>query len=91
MRGSRPSAVAERKALLAARAELDRAKIMLAAQEIKSVVMPRSSVDRVTMLRPMAAMLIGVLGPSLGSRRVAMGLRVIWLAITAIRIARHWK
>jgi hypothetical protein len=89
--GSGRTALAEKKALLAARAELDRARILLASREIKAVVMPRSTADRASSLKPAAAMLIGFLGPAFGSRRVAIGLRVIWLAITAFRIARRWK
>ena len=82
---------AERKALLATRAELDRTRVMLAVHEIKAIVSPVSDVDRVGSARPLAAMLVGLVGPLAGATRLARWLRVASLALIALRIARDWR
>jgi hypothetical protein len=82
---------AERKGLLAARAELDRARITLAMREIGSVVAPRSDGERESRYRPVAALLVGVLGPSVGASRVRRGLKIAWLALAAVRVLRSWR
>jgi hypothetical protein len=89
--GARRLELAERKGLLAARAELDRARIMLAALEIKSVVAPGTAADRAARYRPAAAMLVGVLGPSVGAPRFARWVRIAWIALAALRIVRSWR
>lgn len=89
--GGRRVELAERKGLLATRAELDRARITLAMREIGSVVAPQSVDERASRYRPVAAMLVGVLGPSVGASRVTRWLKVAWWALAAIRIARSWK
>ena len=89
-RGRRPDH-AERKALLATRAELDRARLTFAVHEIKAVVSPRSDTDRVGSARPLAAMLVGILGPLAGAPRLARWLRFASLALVALRIARNWR
>jgi len=83
--------LAERKGLLAARAELDRARVTLAMREIGSVVVPHSDGERGSRYRPVAAMIVGVLGPSVGVSRVTRWLKVAWFALAAIRVARSWK
>ncbi len=90
MRMSR-AAREDRKALLAARAALDRAKLTLAIHEIKSVFAPSASAARVAQLRPTAAMLIAVAGPLLGLRRVARYLRLASIGLFALRVARSWR
>jgi hypothetical protein len=82
---------AERKALLATRAELDRTRVMIAVHEIKAIVSPASDADRVGRARPLAAMLVGLLGPLAGAPRLARWLRVASLALVALRIARDWR
>ena len=83
--------LAERKGLLAARAELDRARIMLAVHEIGAVVAPRSDGDRASRYRPVAAMLVGVLGPSVGASRVTRWVKVAWFALATLRVIRNWR
>jgi hypothetical protein len=87
MSGSRNDIV-ERKALLVTRAELDRARVLLAVREIKGVVAPVSTAERSTRYRPVAAMLMGVLGPTLGASRLSNWLRAAWIALAAIRVLR---
>ena len=88
---SRRIDVAERKALLVTRAELDRARVMLAVREIRNVVAPVSTAERATRYRPVAAMLTGVLGPTMGSSRLTGWLRAAWIALTAIRVLRSLR
>ena len=78
----------ERKALLVTRAELDRARVLLAIREIKNVVAPVSTAERATRYRPVAAMLMGVLGPTMGASRLANWLRAGWIVLAAIRVLR---
>ena len=91
MSAARRTMLADRKALLVARAELDRARVMLAFHEIKTVVAPGSPTDRTTRYRSAAALLIGVLRPAIGNSRFARVTRVAWIALAALRIARSWK
>ena len=82
---------AERKALLATRAELDRTRLTFAVHEIKAIVSPASDTDRVGSARPLAAMLVALLGPFAGAPRLARWLRFASLTLTALRIARNWR
>ncbi len=81
----------DRKALLAARAALDRARLTLALHEIKAIVAPPPSPARVARLRPTAATLITVVAPLLGFRRLARFLRLASIALVALRIVRGWR
>ena len=83
--------IAERKALLATRAELDRARVTFNLYEIKATVAPATDDDRVMRLRPAAAMLLGLGGPFAGRGRMMRWLRVASLALAVIRIARDWR
>ena len=80
--------LAERKALLVTRAELDRARVMLAAREISAIVAPVSTAERATRYRPVSAMLMGVLGPAVGTSRLGSWLRIAWIALAALRVLR---
>jgi hypothetical protein len=82
---------AERKALLATRAELDRARITLSVRQIRAIVAPAPAADRVTRLRPAAALLSGLVGSFAGAPRLARWLRVAAFALAALRIVRNWK
>ena len=82
---------AERKALLATRAELDRTRAALALHEIRRIVLPPPDADRAAGLRPAAAVLVRVLGPLAGRQRLARWLRIAWLGLAALRIARNWR
>jgi len=89
--GERQAVRAERKALLSTRAELDRARVALAVHQIKVVIAPVPEADRVTRLRPAAAILAGLAGSFAGAPRLARWLRVASLALAALRIVRAWK
>jgi hypothetical protein len=83
--------IADRKALLVTRADLDRTRITLAAREIRSLVVPRATAARVAAWRPRAAMLIAVAAPLVGMRRLSRLVRVASYAMLAIRLARNWR
>ena len=76
---------AERKALLATRAELDRQRVMLAVHEVKAIVSPSSVADRAESARPLAATLLTLLGPFAGAHRL--------VALAALRVVRasDWR
>lgn len=82
---------AERKALLAVRAELDRQRVALAVHEIKAIVASSSVGDRADSARPIAATVISLIGPLVGRYRLARWLRVASFALVAIRLARNWR
>ncbi len=82
---------AERKALLATRAEFDRQRVALAVLEIKAIVAPSSIADRVDSARPIAATVIGLMAPLVGRYRLARWLRFASFALVAVRIARNWR
>jgi len=82
---------AERKALLATRAELDRQRVALAVHEIKAIVAPSSVGDRVDSALPIAATIISLMGPLVGRHRLARWLRVASFTLVAIRLARNWR
>ena len=83
--------ISERKAQLVTRAELDRARIMLAVRDVKAIAAPASAGERAARYRPAAAMLMSVLGPAMGTSRVGSWLRIAWIALAVLRIARSWK
>ncbi|MEP7183716.1 MAG: hypothetical protein ABI886_16160 [Betaproteobacteria bacterium] len=91
MSRARLVALADRKVLLAARAELDRAQVQLAVQHIKAIVVPTPDASQRGRVRPVAALLVGVLAPVLGMSRFGRWLRFASLAVTAFRIARSWR
>ena len=91
MSGRYRATLADRKALLATRADIDRARVMLDLYEIKAIFSPTSTADRVARLRPAAAMLVALIGPLVGVSRVARWLRIASLALAAARIARGWR
>jgi hypothetical protein len=80
--------LAERKGLLVTRAELDRARLLLATREIRAIVAPVSTAERATRYRPVAAMVMSVLGPTMGTSRLGSWLRMAWIALAALRVLR---
>lgn len=82
---------ADRKALLMARAELDRSKVSLAILDVRSIVSPESVQERMAGVRPTAAVLMNLVAPLLGFPRIARLLRFTSIALLALRIARNWK
>ena len=84
------TALAERKALLATRSQLDRVRMTLAVHEIRAIIHPTSDPARSAALRPTAAMIVGFAAPLLGMRRIARWVRFASMALTVFRIARSW-
>jgi len=91
MSGARDAIRAERKALLATRAELDRARITVTLRQIKAVVAPAPDTDRVARLKPTAAVLTGILGSIAGASRLGRWLRIASFALAAVRVMRTWR
>ena len=83
--------IADRRSLLAARAELDRARVTLALHDVRSIVIPPPSGARSAAVRPAVAMLVRFLGPAIGMSRFGRWLRVASWALAAWRIARNWR
>ena len=83
--------IAERKALLVTRADLDRTRLALSAREVRTLVTPQVSAARRAQLRPKAAMFLAVAAPFVGMKRLARLVRVASIAMVAIRIARNWR
>ena len=82
--------LADRKALLTARAELDRSKVSLAILEVRSIVSPDTGA-RMAGVRPAVAVAMNVVAPLLGYPRIARLLRFASIALMALRIVRNWK
>jgi hypothetical protein len=83
--------IAYRKALLATRAELDRARLTLAVHDVKAIVAPPRDASRAAAARPAAAMLVTFATPLLGRTRLGHWLRIASYALAAWRIARRWR
>jgi len=84
--------LAQRKALLTARAELERMQLSLAIQELReridTVPRPRTRGARPGLL---AATLVGVGLPLLGRTRLTNALRGVSIALSAWRLVRNWR
>jgi hypothetical protein len=87
----RAALFADRKALLVARAELDRARISLALHDVRAIVAPPPAPDRVEGYRSKAKWLLGVALPLFGMTRLARWLRIASLGMIAYRAARNWR
>ena len=85
------AALAERKALLVTRSQLDRTRMTLAVYEIRAIVRPTPDSARIAALRPTAAMIVGFAAPLLGMRRITRWVRVASLAMAVYRMARNWR
>ena len=83
--------IANRKALLAARAELDRARVTLAMLDVKAIVFPAPGAAHAGVVRPAAAMLVGLIAPALGMSRFRRWLRIASWGVAAWRVARNWR
>jgi hypothetical protein len=83
--------IASRRSLLSARAALDRARVTLALHDVKSMVVPPSSPAHAGFVRPLAAMLVGLIAPAMGMSRFNRWLRVASFGLAAWRVARNWR
>jgi len=91
MNPDRAALFADRKALLVARAELDRARISLAVHDVRAILVPPPAPDRVEGYRSKAKWVLGVGLPLFGMTRLARWLRVASLALIAYRAAANWR
>jgi hypothetical protein len=91
MTSARLTAIADRKALLVTRAELDRTRMSLAVHGVKTLVFYAPASRRVSTLRPTAAMIVGLAAPLFGTKRFARWVRFGSLALTAYRLFRNWS
>ena len=82
----------DRKALLVARAQLERMQIALALHEIRERVVPERT-ERARTGRPatVAAALVGIGLPLFGRKRLGRLLRYASLGMSAWRVARNWR
>jgi len=91
MMSSRLAVLAERKALLVTRAQLDRTRLSLAVRQVRSIVRPTPDLARRQGARRTAATLVGLAVPLLGMRRLGRWLRFTSFAIAAYRVYRNWR
>lgn len=92
MSGTPRQRLAERKAVLVSRSELERMQIALTLHSLRErVAMPAPESGRAARARTVAAAVVGVGLPLLGRHRLARLLRAGSLALTAWRVARSWS
>ena len=87
-----PAPVDERKALLVARAELERTQLALLVHEVREIVAPRRAPRPPG--RKAAPLAVGIVAlglPLFGRRKLLRLLRAGTLALSAWRFARHWQ
>src|SRR4030095_15023755 len=75
--------IADRRALLAARAELDRARVTLAVHDVKAIVFPPPGAAPGGIVRTAAALLARLIGPALGMYPFRRWLRIAPWALAA--------
>ena len=81
----------ERKARLVAQSDLHRMQALLAWHAARRSIAPPSSTERSRTSRSIAAGIIGVALPLLGSGRMRGALRSLSTIATVLRIWRAWK
>lgn len=91
MNRARAQEIADRKALLEARALFDRAQMTVAVHDVRAVVAPPSARPRGPIARGGASLLVGLVAPLLGPSRLIRWLRVASWTLAAWRIARNWR
>lgn len=83
--------LAQRKALLIARADLERLHLSLAWRQLRSVVEPEIPPGRAAWARPRAATLLRFAVPLLGGEQAGRILRGLSLGLVIYRTIRHWR
>jgi hypothetical protein len=85
--------IAQRKALLVSRSELERLQIALTVHELREQVTPDRRVADDGGSRParIAAAVVALGVPLLGRRQLGRVLRGASLAMTAARVLRNWR
>jgi hypothetical protein len=66
-------------------------RVMLAVLEMKASCLRRPVTDRAESIRPFASIVLSILGPFAGARRLSRWLRYASFGMTALRIARDWR
>jgi hypothetical protein len=84
--------IAERKALLSARAQIERMQCTLAVEHLRQTIFPPRA-PRPRGARPgrLAATIVALGVPILGRHRLTRALRTVSLALTGWRIVRNWQ
>jgi len=84
--------IAQRKALLASRAELERMQLAISVHQLRERIAP-SRRTRPHGARPgvIAAAVVGIGLPLLGRARLSRTLRGVSIAISAWRLLRNWR
>jgi len=88
---ARLDALAERKALLIARLQLQRMETALRVNELRELLRPRRMIGGAISQPAAFIALIDTVAPLFGLRRFARWTRVATLALVALRIVRNWR
>jgi hypothetical protein len=83
--------IADRKALLSARALFDRAQMTVAVYDVRTAIAPPDASLRGPFARGGAALLVGLAAPLVGASRLGRWLRIASYGLAAWRIARNWR
>jgi hypothetical protein len=84
--------LAQRKALLASRSELERMQMAVTLHALRErIAPPRGDPARIGRPATIAAAIVGVGVPLLGRHRLGRMLRSVSLAMTAWRVLRNWR
>jgi hypothetical protein len=83
--------IADRKALLSARALFDRAQMTVAVHDVRTAIAPPGGGLRGPFARGGAALLVGLAAPLVGASRLGRWLRIASYGLAAWRIARNWR
>jgi hypothetical protein len=85
------SELADRKALLATKASLDRVRLALAWHDLRAQIGPVRTGKEGSSGRPFIAKLIAVAAPIIGIARMRRALRLASIAVFVFRVARAWR
>jgi len=88
---ARLDALAERKALLVARLQLQRMETTLRVNELRETLRPKRVIGGAISQSAALIALINTVAPLLGLRRFARWTRLATLALVAVRIVRNWR
>jgi hypothetical protein len=91
MMASSTRLLAEQKALLCARAELDRTRLAFALHDILSLVAPETEPEAQPSRPFGGAGMIGLLASVFGARKVGRWVRYASWGLTAFRLVRNWR
>ena len=80
-----------RKALLIAKADLERLKLRYSLREIKHTIHPPSNVVPAKWVSPVANTLMVLALPALGTERISQILRMVSTGMLAYRIFNKWQ